>query len=168
MPASAWLWQYWHTIWLLPLLNTNQESPMPATVLVVDDQPGLRQMVRFALQLQGFVVIEAEDGVQALELLNRQQVSVLVTDWMMPNMDGLGLIRAVRQASWGETLPIIITSCFNDRTAKQVARETGALTWLKKPFRMGEIQLAVESALSTAPLAEHRATTPLPHEAGLD
>jgi len=141
---------------------------MPATVLVVDDQPGLRQMVRFALQLEGFVVIEAEDGVQALNLLHSQQVSVLVTDWMMPNMDGLELIRAVRQAPWGESLPVIIISCFNDRTAKQVALETGALTWLKKPFRMKEIQLAVETALSTAPLTEHRTNPPLSREAGLD
>lgn len=141
---------------------------MPATILVVDDQPGLREMIRFALQLQGLVVIEAENGVQALNLLNKQMVSVLITDWMMPKMGGPELIRNVRQAPWGETMPIIVVSSFNDQSAKQVAREAGTLTWLKKPFRIRDIQFAVESALSIVPLAEHRATAPLSHEANLD
>lgn len=126
---------------------------MPKTVLVVDDQPSLRQMVRFALQFHGLDVVEAENGREALAALAARDVDLVVTDWKMPEMDGLELIRRIRRTDGLETLPIVMVSCVRDTEAKREAQAAGALVWLQKPFRMTEIQSVVETALNTAPLA---------------
>ena len=127
---------------------------MPKTVLVVDDQPSLRQMVRFALQFQGLNVIEAENGLEALDALANEAIDLVVTDWKMPEMDGLELIDRIRRTEGMEMLPIIMVSCVRDIEAKRAAQAAGALVWLQKPFRMVEIQSVVETALNTAPIPE--------------
>jgi two-component system chemotaxis response regulator CheY len=125
---------------------------MSKTILVVDDHATIRQMVRYALQLQNHRVIEAVDGEDALDVLSDQSVDLLVTDWKMPRLNGIELIRAVRDKSEMKDLPVIVISCEADRNAQSEARKLGALLWLKKPFRMVEIQSVIESALAAGPL----------------
>ena len=137
---------------------------MPKTVLVVDDQASLRQMVRFALQFQGLNVVEAENGREALAQLAVQRIDLVVTDWKMPEMDGLELIRRIRQTEGLEALPIVLVSCVRDIEAKREAQAAGTMVWLQKPFRMSEIQTVVETALLAGPGVEHS----LPLRAGND
>lgn len=123
---------------------------MSKTVCIVDDQPGLRQMLRFALKVQGVDVVEAENGVDALDKISAQPVDLLIVDWQMPEMDGLSLIRYLRKMDAYADLPIAVVSCRDDLEARLEARSLGVMTWLKKPFRLAEIQAVVDNALAAS------------------
>jgi DNA-binding response OmpR family regulator len=120
---------------------------MSKVICIVDDQPALLQMLRFALNFQGLTVIEAVDGTDALEKISTQHVDMLITDWQMPAMDGLELIRRLRNIEAYADLPTVVISCRDDLEARKEARSLGVMTWLKKPFRISEIQLVVEHTL---------------------
>lgn len=123
---------------------------MSKTVCIVDDQPGLRQMLRFALKVQGVDVVEAENGADALDKISAQPVDLLIVDWQMPEMDGLSLIRYLRKMEAYADLPIAVVSCRDDLEARLEARSLGVMTWLKKPFRLAEIQAVVDNALAAS------------------
>lgn len=123
---------------------------MSKVVCIVDDQTSLRQMVRFALNVQGLDVLEAENGVDALEKLQKNHVDILIVDWQMPVMDGLELVSHLRKIEQYLELPVIFVSCGDDLMAKKTAMSLGALAWLKKPFRLSEIQSVVECGLGLA------------------
>lgn len=125
---------------------------MPKVVCIVDDQPSLRQMLCFALNVHGLQVIEAENGVDALDKLACHNIDMMIVDWQMPEMDGLELVRHLRRSENYAELPVVIISCRDDLSARQEARSLGVINWLKKPFRIAEIQLAVESGLGLSSL----------------
>lgn len=131
---------------------------MPKNILVVDDQPSLRQMLRFALTSQGYTVTEAEDGVEALKKIAKTDIDMLIVDWQMPLMNGLELVRRLRDDSAYADLPIVVVSCWDDLAARKEAYSMGVMTWLKKPFRMAEVHRVVESGLG---LAATPPTTPV-------
>ena len=120
---------------------------MSKVICIVDDQPALLQMLRFALNFQGVTVIEAVDGADALNKISTQHVDMLITDWQMPVMDGLALVRSLRKIEAYADLPTVVISCRDDLEARKEARSLGVMTWLKKPFRISEIQPVVEHAL---------------------
>lgn len=120
---------------------------MSKVICIVDDQPALLQMLRFALSFQGVTVIEATDGIDALEKISNQHVDMLITDWQMPAMDGLELVRRLRKIEAYADLPAVVISCRDDLEARKEARSLGVMTWLKKPFRISEVQRVVEHAL---------------------
>ena len=120
---------------------------MSKVICIVDDQPALLQMLRFALSFQGVTVIEAVNGTDALEKISTQHVDMLITDWQMPAMDGLELVRRLRKTEAYADLPTVVISCRDDLEARKEARSLGVMTWLKKPFRISEIQLVVEHTL---------------------
>lgn len=135
---------------------------MSKVVCVVDDQPSLRQMLRFALNIHGLTVIEAEHGLDALDKLANHSVDMVVADWQMPKMDGLELVRSLRSSNEYAELPVVIISCRDDLTARKEARSMGVLSWLKKPFRIAEVQLAVESALGLSSSKKQSAEQSVP------
>ncbi len=120
---------------------------MPKLICIVDDQPSLRQMLRFALSIQGFGVLEAENGYDALAKLANNAIDMMIIDWQMPEMDGLELVRRLRKTEKYVDLPVVIISCSDQLSARKEARSLGVLTWLKKPFRIAEVQLAVDAGL---------------------
>lgn len=120
---------------------------MPKLICIVDDQPALRQMLRFALNFQGVAVIEAVDGADALDKIATHPVDMLIVDWQMPVMDGLELVRRLRKSTAHADLPVVVVSCRDDLSARKEARSLGVMTWLKKPFRISEVQAVVEHAL---------------------
>ena len=126
---------------------------MSKVICIVDDQPGLRQMLRFALNIQGLEVLEAENGEEALEILSRHHVNMVISDLMMPKMDGLELVRCLRKMDGYADLPVVIVSCRDDLEARNEARSLGVISWLKKPFRISEIQIIVENGLGLASLS---------------
>ncbi len=120
---------------------------MSKVICIVDDQPALRQMLRFALNFQGVAVIEAVDGADALDKIATHHVDMVIADWQMPVMDGLELVRRLRKMDAYINLPILVVSCRDDLAARQEARALGVMTWLRKPFRVSEVQAVVEHVL---------------------
>jgi two-component system chemotaxis response regulator CheY len=107
---------------------------MSKTILAVDDSGSLRQMVVFSLKAAGYQVVEAVDGVDALDKAKAQVFDLVLTDQNMPNMDGLTLIRTLRTLPTYARVPILmLTTEFSDEM-KAKGKAAGANGWLVKPF----------------------------------
>jgi DNA-binding response OmpR family regulator len=104
-------------------------------------------MLRYALTLQGMDVVEAVDGADALEKIVAHNIDLVLIDWLMPNMDGLEMLQRMRAMDAFTETPVVMISGRDDIEARSRARELGVLYWLKKPFRISELQLAVENSL---------------------
>ena len=107
---------------------------MSKTILAVDDSGSLRQMVVFTLKSVGYQVVEAVDGQEALGLAKRQVFDMVLTDQNMPKMDGLTLIRALRDMPQYKTVPIIMLTTESGEDMKSRGRAAGANGWMVKPF----------------------------------
>ncbi|MDA0781035.1 MAG: response regulator [Rickettsiales bacterium] len=107
---------------------------MPKIALTVDDSKTIREMVSFTLKKEGFDVIEAEDGQHAISVLGNQEVSLIITDLNMPNMDGLELIRNLRSNPTYKFTPILMLTTEGDANKKQQGKDAGATGWIVKPF----------------------------------
>ncbi|MGD9343426.1 MAG: response regulator [Desulfuromonadales bacterium] len=120
---------------------------MPKCICIVDDHLNIREMLRYALTLQGMDVVEAVDGADALEKIVAHNIDLVLIDWLMPNMDGLEMLQRMRAMDAFTETPVVMISGRDDIEARSRARELGVLYWLKKPFRISELQLAVENSL---------------------
>jgi two-component system, chemotaxis family, chemotaxis protein CheY len=103
-------------------------------VLTVDDSRTMREMLLAALKPAGFNIVQAEDGLQALDVLETCKPDVIVTDINMPRMDGYGLIGSVRSSGKHPGVPILVLSTESAAEKKQKARAAGATGWIVKPF----------------------------------
>lgn len=106
---------------------------MQKTILAVDDSHSIRQMMRFALAQQGYQIIEAGDGIEALEKMNGAKIDMVFTDLNMPRMDGLDLIRKLR--SGNRSVPIVMLTTESQESKKAEGKAAGATGWIVKPFR---------------------------------
>jgi two-component system, chemotaxis family, chemotaxis protein CheY len=107
---------------------------MSKRVMTVDDSKTMRDMVAFTLRGAGFQVNEAEDGQKALAALRAAPVDVIITDLNMPNMDGVGLIRALRADPKYRAVPILMLTTESDSSKKTEGKNAGATGWIVKPF----------------------------------
>jgi two-component system chemotaxis response regulator CheY len=123
------------------------ENHMPKRIFIVDDNLTIREMLRYALVIQGFDVVEAVDGADALEKIVAHDVDLIIIDWHLPKMDGLELLQRIRKMAEYAGIPVLMVSCRDDIEARRRARELGAFNWLKKPFRISELQMIVENGL---------------------
>ncbi|WP_373356300.1 response regulator [Pseudoroseicyclus sp. CXY001] len=103
-------------------------------VLVVDDSVSVRRLITSTLRMAGYQTIEAGDGQAALTAVRSAMPAAVITDQNMPNLDGIGFIRAFRQMPGSAGVPVIFLSTENADTLKQKAREAGAIGWMTKPF----------------------------------
>ena len=108
---------------------------MAKRVLTVDDSKSVRQLISFALQTEGYEVVEAADGREALELLENQRFDLIFTDLNMPVMDGIALIRSTRARPDCRFIPIVMLTTESADTRKQEGKEAGATGWIVKPFQ---------------------------------
>jgi two-component system chemotaxis response regulator CheY len=116
---------------------------MTQTILTVDDSRTMRDMLRMALAEAGFNVLQAIDGVDGLDVLQRSTPDVIVTDINMPKMDGFGLIEAVRKDNRYRKVPILVLTTESDAAKKQRAKEAGATGWIVKPFEPTKLIAAI-------------------------
>ena len=121
---------------------------MPKTILAVDDSESVRQMVSLTLSEAGYEVIQAKDGQDALRKLKTSIVDMIITDYYMPNMNGIEVLREVR---WSDSshkfVPIImLTTKYND-SKKEQGREAGASGWIVKPFKPENLISVVKKVL---------------------
>ena len=121
---------------------------MEKTILIAEDSNSIRKFIASALKLRGFKVVEASDGMEALEKLPIQKVDLLITDINMPNLDGIGLIKSVRESPDYKDLPIIILSSLTKDEDIAKGLEAGADSYLIKPFNAKRVQYEVAKYLS--------------------
>jgi two-component system chemotaxis response regulator CheY len=117
-----------------------------ATILVVDDSKLVRSMVRGALEADHHQVRDVPDAKSAIEELDRAPADLVITDVNMPEVDGLSLVRLLRQRPRERFIPILVLTTESAETMKQQGREAGATGWLVKPFdpaRLREVVLRV-------------------------
>lgn len=120
---------------------------MSKTILTVDDSPSIRRMIAMTLQEAGYTVVEAVDGRDGLEKATSQQIDAIITDQNMPNLDGLGFIRALRQHPMGRGVPVVVLSTDGEESLKAQAREAGALGWMLKPFTQDKLLAVIRKVL---------------------
>jgi two-component system, chemotaxis family, chemotaxis protein CheY len=108
---------------------------MSKVVLTVDDSRTMRDMLHLALVEAGYRVVQAVDGMHALEMLRGEETpNVIVTDLNMPKLDGFGFIEAVRKDAQFRAIPILVLTTESDVEKKNRARQAGATGWIVKPF----------------------------------
>jgi len=124
-----------------------------AHILVVDDEPQITRVLRTTLAAKGHEIRVANDGLMALEIMKDWSPHLIITDLMMPNLDGVELCKRVRATS---DVPIIVLSVRGQERSKIDALDAGADDYMTKPFSMGELQARVRAALRRAPTPEPR------------
>ncbi|GMX66425.1 response regulator transcription factor [Paenibacillus elgii] len=114
------------------------------SVLVADDDPDIRDIIQIYLRNEGYRVLEAEDGVQALKLAEREKVDIIILDIMMPQMDGIRACVKIREKS---DVPIIMLSAKGEDLDKITGLSTGADDYVVKPFNPLELAARVKACL---------------------
>jgi two-component system chemotaxis response regulator CheY len=108
---------------------------MAKKVLVVDDSAAIRQSITYVLQQGGYEVVEAKDGLDGLTVLQGlDSTDLIITDVNMPNLDGISLIRKVREIPKFKFTPIIVLTTESQGTKMNEGKEAGATGWIVKPF----------------------------------
>ena len=117
------------------------------SILAVDDSPSMRKMVSFTLSSAGFKVVEAVDGVDALEKAQTQNIDLVLADQNMPRLDGIGLTRKLRENPKFKGTPILILTTESSDLMKQAGRAAGAMGWLVKPFDPNRLIEVIQKVL---------------------
>jgi two-component system chemotaxis response regulator CheY len=113
---------------------------MARKALIVDDSVCMRRMVSDTVEQMGFTTLQAGNGQQALEVLADQPIDLVITDLNMPEMDGLQLIRCLREQSTYQYIPILMLTTESQDAVKQRGRAAGATGWIVKPFNPERLQ----------------------------
>ena len=120
---------------------------VPSTIMTVDDSPSMRMLLRAALTDLGFNVLEAENGIHALERWEGAEPDLLITEINMPRLDGFGLIDQVRSKARHRNLPILVLTTESSDEKKLRARQAGATGWIVKPFHPEKLAAAIRRVL---------------------
>jgi two-component system chemotaxis response regulator CheY len=116
---------------------------MAKTVMIVDDSASLRTVVKMALKGAGYEVVEGCDGNDALAKLGGQKIHLIITDLNMPNLDGIGFVKAVKQRPDYKFTPIIMLTTEGQESKKQEGQAAGVKAWVVKPFQPDQMLNAV-------------------------
>lgn len=128
-------------------------------ILIAEDEPAMRKIIRLYLEKEGYQVAEASDGQEALDLLCRKTYDLLIADWMMPRMDGIQLCREVRACSI--PVKIIMLTARGEARHEITGLTCGADDYIRKPFEPGVLLLRIkkmfclENVLSCGSLTVH-------------
>lgn len=114
-------------------------------ILVVDDEPGIRELLSDLLSFLGYQCYEAANGVEALEVLDRNEFDLIISDIRMPRMNGIELLRAVKQRSL--KVPILLISGYNLNDLDRITADEMANGFLKKPFEIEHIKTTLNNLL---------------------
>ncbi|MCA9959640.1 MAG: response regulator [Chloroflexota bacterium] len=126
---------------------------MPQSVLVVDDEPMARTLLRLMLVRAGFNVVEAEDGFDALAKVKKNRPDIILLDVMMPGIDGFAVCESLRNEADTASLPIIMLSAKTDLSSISKGLRVGATKYLTKPISPDELTRHVQEALELQPPA---------------
>lgn len=118
-----------------------------ATIMTVDDTASMRQMISFTLDSVGHSVVQACDGNEALKLAQEKQVDLVIADINMPNMDGITLVKSLRNMPNYKLTPILMLTTESQSTKRQEGKSAGATGWIVKPFNPDQLIAIVKKVL---------------------
>ena len=148
MPVSA---QYSHRLFLK---DASRLSSMPLMILVADDDLGTRLSISDYLELSGYSVLMAADGQEALAMVEAYHPHLMVTDIVMPRLNGYELVRSVRQHPAFRLLPVIFLTARNKTEERIQGYQSGADLYLPKPFELKELGAAIRNLLERAQIIQ--------------
>ncbi len=117
------------------------------TVLVVEDEPSQREVLAYNLEAEGFAVAQAENGEEALILVEEVAPDIIVLDWMLPNVSGIEVCRRLKMRAETRGVPVIMLSARSEEVDKVRGLETGADDYMVKPYSMVELLARVRAQL---------------------
>jgi two-component system, OmpR family, alkaline phosphatase synthesis response regulator PhoP len=120
----------------------------PVTILAVDDEVALVELIRFHLKKAGYHVLTATSGREALESIHRNKPDLLLLDLMLPDLDGFSICEILRRNPATAALPIVIVSAWASSDSRNLGLELGALDYLTKPFSPKQLLDRIKGLLS--------------------
>src|SRR6266849_9141639 len=130
-----------------PASVAHQDPSYMTTILLVEDAYDLAQVIIRELEASGYSVLHASDGLTALQLHAREQPALVILDWLLPKLDGLEVLRRLRQAA---PTPVLMLTARGEEADRVVGLELGADDYLTKPFSMRELVARVRALLRRA------------------
>lgn len=127
-----------------------EEQIMAKRILTIDDSKTIRDMLMLTLAKAGFEVVQAVDGQDGLEVLDKEKVDVVITDINMPRMDGYEVIRRMRSNAAYKAMPILVLTTESEDDKKNLARVAGATGWMVKPFDPDRLISTINKVLPNA------------------
>ena len=123
--------------------------PASATIMLVDDEESIQKLLTYPLQREGYTVVQARDGEEALRRFEERDIDLVVLDVMLPRVDGLEVCRRLRTSS---AVPIIMLTARDDEVDKVLGLELGADDYITKPFSIREFRSRIRAVLRRATL----------------
>jgi len=117
------------------------------TVLIVEDEPAIRKMLRTSLATKGYKIVEAKKGFDALDLIMSHNVDLVLLDWMLPDINGVDLIKKIRDTSKPSNIPIVMLTAKSQEVDKVRALELGADDYLTKPIAFEELGARIKALI---------------------
>ena len=145
------------------IASTHHLSPITQhqTMLIVDDSEDMRQFLESSFS-DKYAILTAGDGIEALHLLQQHQISIIISDWMMPRMDGAEFCRRVRQNPLTSHIPFVMLTAKTDDDSKVEGMDVGADTYIEKPFSVQYLEACIRNILQIRrQLMEKFSTQPL-------
>lgn len=120
---------------------------MAKKILIVDDSSSMRQMINFTLKNNGYEVVEAVDGMDAVAKVKANVFNMVLTDLNMPKMDGITLIKELRKNPSTKFIPIVMLTTESQAEKKQEGKTAGASGWIVKPFQPDQLVAVVKKLI---------------------
>ncbi len=117
------------------------------TILAVDDEEHILELLAYNLERDGYRVLKAESGEHALEILAAEKVDIVLLDWMLPGIDGIEVLRRIRSDKNYRSIPVIFLTAKGDEISKVVGLEVGSDDYLVKPFGIHELSARIKAVL---------------------
>lgn len=117
------------------------------TILAVDDEEHILELVSYNLEQEGYHVLKAETGEDALNILDNHRVDLVLLDWMLPGIDGIEVLRKIRSNKLLRKLPVILLTAKSDEISKVVGLEVGSDDYLVKPFGVHELIARIKAVM---------------------
>lgn len=114
---------------------------MSGSILIIDDSAAQRKLIRLALETQGYVIVEAENGMQAIEAMDHigDSTRLILCDVNMPVMNGLEFVRELKKRENHAAIPVIMLTTETNETMVEEMQSLGTNSWLTKPFKMSDL-----------------------------
>lgn len=132
---------------MTPSAKSSSSSIAAKTILLVDDDPDIREIVRIVLEGQGTTILEASSGVEGLHLAKEKMPNLIILDWMMPGMQGIEVARVLQRDTDTGSIPVIMLTSRDADADFEQSRQVGVFAYLVKPFSPLQLVNTVESAL---------------------
>ncbi len=117
------------------------------TILAVDDEEHILELISFNLEANGYKVIKSETGEAALEEINKQNIDLVLLDYMLPGIDGIEVLKKIRLSETHRNLPVIMLTAKSDEFSRVIGLEIGADDYISKPFSLNELMARIKAVL---------------------